>query len=55
MLGKAYSQWTFIVKKQATENKKQTASTTLFRTKEAKNQKTSIVEKLKLLDLRKCA
>ena len=33
-----------MVKKQATENKRQTASTTLFRTKEAKDQKTSTVE-----------
>jgi len=32
------------VKKQATENKRQTASTTLFRTKKSKDQKTSIVE-----------
>ncbi len=33
-----------MVKKQATENKRQTASTTLFRTKETKDQKTSTVE-----------
>ncbi|MDE6903988.1 MAG: hypothetical protein K2P76_03405 [Lachnospiraceae bacterium] len=38
------------VKKQATENKRQTASATLFRTKESKDQKTSIVEKSKSLD-----
>ena len=32
------------VKKQETENKRKTASTTLFRTKEIKDQKTSTVE-----------
>ena len=39
-----------MVKKQVTENKRQTTSITLFRTKEAKDQKTNIMEKSKLLD-----